>query len=182
MSDQSTRFQIQAFAREFPALFVWPGDLATRTAPLVRDDRVEVVQVARVTRELLQTRPKYKGATGSCVDIRDDDAIFLLRADWSLLGEVAQERHVHHNAAHSDHEREEGETVGEAIARLGVAEEVAFVLRRHTGYRVRDHHSDGGYAATLYKAPRGWTIPGWVEEEQRRADAQIAAQVAAVEP
>lgn len=78
----SSRFQIHAFSREFPTLFVWPDNkLATRTSPLVRDDRVERMRVARVTKE----------------------------------------------------------------------------------------------------APRGWTIPGWIEEEQRRADVQVAAQVAAVE-
>ena len=178
----SSRFQIQAFAREFWPLFVWPDNkLATRTSPMVRDDRVERMRVARVTKELLQSRPSYRGATGNCVDLRDDEAVFLLDKDFGVLGEVRQQRDVYHNAAHSDPEWEEGETVGEAIARMGCEESTAYILKRHTGYEVRNHHSVGGYCVVLYKAPRGWTIPGWIEEEQRRADAQVAAQVAALE-
>lgn len=227
---KSSRFQIQAFQVQFPALFAWPepvrvGDecpscqetygfgftwlpvdtrrsdserawlcrtcrvsprpllrvRAERTSPLVRDDRVEEVRVTHMTPELMEVRPRYEGATGDLVDLDDDDAYFLLADDLSLLGEVRQDRYVHHNEAHQDDEHFDGETLGEAIARLGCAEQVCYVLQRHVGYKIRDHHSVGGYSVTLYKVPKGWTISGWVAEQRRRAEVSIVAETAAID-
>jgi len=153
---------------------------AERTMPLVREDRVYSLQVARCTRELLEVRPRYDGATGNLVDIDDDDAVFLLDASGNLIGEVRQQRHVHHNEAHRDPENEDGECVGEAIARLGAQESCTMILRRRTGFIVRDHHSVGGYEATLHLPPKGWSIAGWCAEQQRRADTELSAVVAQV--
>jgi hypothetical protein len=54
------------------------------------------------------------------------------------------------------------------------------VLKRHTGFEIEDHFSVGGYDAVLYLAPKGWTIKEWCDEEQRRTDAEFAAQLASV--
>lgn len=171
---RTSRFQILALERQFPALF--EGEF-----PFVHRDRVEVARVERVTKELLESTPHYRGATGSLVGIRDDEQFLLLNADLSVIGRVRQERDVIHNEAHWDNEFEYGETVGEAIARLGCAQEVGYILRRHTGYDVCDHFSVGGYSVTLYKLPHGWTITNWVDEQCQCARNHLSARISEID-
>lgn len=157
---RSTRFQIQAFAREFPALF--RGD-----KPLIDASRVQEVRVSHVTRELLEVHPSSWEAAHREGD-HEDDGVWLLGADLSPIGKVRSSR------TYGTDVTADGETVGEAIARLGCADRVAAILRRWTGYGAR-------YEAVLYRAPKGWSIPEWVSEQQRRAAALLAAEVAAID-
>ncbi len=187
---KTSHFRIEAIKKSFPFLFRWPATkpnwitgngepavMAERSSPLVNDGKVYSLTIARVTKELLASTPRYTGATGSLVGIDDDFALFLLDEAGSVLGEVRQAMDIHHNEAHRDHEAEEGETVGEAIVRLGVYDVCTQVLGRHTGFIIRDHHSSGGYDAVLYLCPKGWTISGWCTEELRRAEAQVTAEL-----
>lgn len=180
----STRFQIEAFIREFTALFCWPDSptgeqqTATRTAPLVRDDRVEDIRVARVTPELLELVPARDTSDGNCVGIDDDQAVFLLAEDFSVLAEVRQNVSAW---TPQEQTRENGETVGEAIARLRDPGAVKYILERRTGDEIEERYSVGGYAVTLYKAPKGWTIPEWVAQQIARATAVLRAQVAEID-
>lgn len=178
MSQPTSRYMIRSFEKQFPGLFQWKptndgNRRATRTQPLVRQDVVETMQIRQMTPELMATVPKYNGATGNLVDLRDDDAIFLLRADMSVIGEVKQEVYIHHNEAHSDATRENGESVGEAIVRLNCVTDVAYILRRHSGFVVENHYSVGGYEATLYKLPNGWSVTEWIKTQLVRADKQL---------
>lgn len=55
-----------------------------------------------------------------------------------------------------------------------------YVVKVHTGYVIRDHWSAGGYAITLYKSPKGFSLRGWVEEQKRRASTRVAAEIKAI--
>lgn len=175
---KSTQYQIQAFTSQFPALFT-QQDPTRADRPLLRADKIEEVRVARVTQELLAARPSLRWSEGNLTSVEDDESFFLLGPDLTAIGEVRQAEDGWRAAG--DPVVRDGETVGEAIARLGCADEVAAVLHRHTGYEIEDHYSVGGYSVTLYRAPKGWSIPAWVAEQQRRASAQLSAQVAEID-
>lgn len=177
---KSTYFQIQAIRRQFPALFAWPDGQAygERNCPLVRDDRIESVSVARVTQSLMAERPSRSTQSGNLVSIDDDRAFILLGDDFSVLAEVRQDEE--HWAPDGTSARD-GETVGEAIARLPDPRAVAYVLERHTGFTVEGYRSIGGYQVTLYKAPRGWTISEWIARKQHVAERQLSAQLLAID-
>lgn len=178
------RFKIQAFLRQFPFLCTmklddarYGSDEFTNLSP----NNAEEVKVSRISPEFLHTRAWFKGATGSSVDIDDSERIFLLGKDGTILLEVEQSCDIVHNSAHEDDQLEERETVGEALLRLKNPDDVVYAVSIHTGYEIRNHHSVGGSSLTLYKAPKGFTLRGWVEEQERRAMAQVEAMVAIVD-
>lgn len=162
----STRYQIQAFARQFPSLF--SGD-----KPLIDERGVQDVRVARVTRELLETTPTSWEVAHRDGD-HEDDEVWLLDADLSPIGKVISERTY-------GPLRRDGETIGEAIARLCCGDQVSAILRRRTGYVVRCHEEVSRYDVAIYRAPKGWAIPAWIAEQQRRAEQHLAAEVAAID-
>lgn len=165
------RFKINGFFREFPFL-----------ATLVEDtSEVEEVRVARIDRDFLGKVPQYRGATGSLVGIEDSERIFLLNQNGEVLAEPRQALSITHTEAYRDDEEEEGETVGEALAYLEDPDTVAYAVCIHTGYRIRDHHSVGGYSVVVYKPPKGFTLKGWVEEQERRAKEILDAQLAEID-
>ena len=144
-------------------------------------DHVEEVKVSRISPEFLQTRAWHNGATGSLVDINESERIFLLGKEGNVIIEIAQSREVVHNEAHTDNEFDERETVGETLLRLENPDDVVYAVSVRTGYEIRDHHSVGGNFITLYKAPRGFTLKGWVEEQERRASEQLAATIVEID-
>lgn len=168
------RFKIHAFFTQFP--FLTSGD-----ETLVRDiERVEVVAISRIDKDFLGKEPKYDGATGSLVDVDDSERIYLFDRDGNLLIEVKQGGYCYHNEAHTDDESWDGETVGEALLRTDPVR-VYYAVVVRTGYEIRDCRSVGGYSVTAYKPPKGFILPEWVEEQKRRASAQIAATVAEID-
>lgn len=170
------RFKVRAFFTQFP--FLTTGD-----KPIVRDtEKVEEVAVSRIDKDFLGKEPKYDGATGSLVGIDDSERIYLFDQDGNLLVEVKQGGYCHHNEAHMDNESWNGETVGEALLRrTDPAQQVHYAVVVHTGYEIQNHHSVGGYSVTAYKPPKGFTLPEWVEEQERRAKAQVEAMVAEID-
>lgn len=165
----STRYQIQAFKRQFPAIF--SGD-----KPLIDERCVRDVRVARVTRELLETTPTSWEVAHRDGDHEDDDT-WLLNADLSPIGKVISERTYGSERLGL---RRDGETIGEAIARMGCTDRVAAILRRRAGYEVRSGEQVDRYEAVLYLAPKGWTIRAWIAEQQRLADARLSSAVASI--
>jgi hypothetical protein len=167
--------------KEFPSLFVWPdtssdGQLyATRCAPLVREDQVEHITVSRISRELMEARPSFDGSSGNLTEIDNDKAYFLLDEHFNVLAEVEQDYHLWTPRVT---EHRDGETVGEAIARHPNPDAVIYILRRHTGFEIEERYSVGGYEATLYKPPQGWTLKAWVDEQTSLASKKLAAQIA----
>ncbi len=181
----TTQYMIRAFQEQFPSLFQWAPTndgkrIAWRTQPLVDETRVRQMQALRINKALLELRPRYEGATGSLVSIDDDQAVFLLRLDQTVIGEVRQDYECHHNEAHREHEHRIGETVGEAIVRLGCAAELGFVLVRHTGYEVRDRYSVDGYDVDLYKLPKDWSVLEHCSRRVAEANRKLGMQLDAI--
>ena len=170
----TNRYEIRAFFEAFP--FLTAGD-----DPLVRNaDDVEEVAIRRIDEDFLSRVPQYDGATGSCVDIRDNERIYLLDRSGELLVEVKQGGDCRHNEAYTDDESWKGESVGEALLRTNKTQ-IHYAIVVHTGYRICDHHSVGGYSVTIYKPPEGFTLPGWVDEQKRRASEQITAFISEID-
>lgn len=174
-----SQFKIRAFFRQFP--FLSAIEFGGSNHRRIDIGRVEEVHVNRIDKDFLGVVPQYDGATGSCVDIDDSERILLLDQDGNVLVEARQQDHIHHNEAHTDNEYRAGESVGEALLRIDNPDAVMFAVRIHTGYEIRDHYSVGGYSVTLYKAPKGFSLGGWVEEQLRRASEQILATVAEID-
>lgn len=193
------RFRIRSFFAQFPFLSniatgSWYGSPdewcsnhgCTETGyhshpTFIREDDVEEVKVNRISPEFLHIRAWYRGATGSLVGIDDSERVFLLDKDGRVLVEVEQSRDVIHNEPYVDDEYEERETVGEALLRLKSPDDVMYAVSIHTGYEIRNHQSVGGNAVILYKSPKGFTLKDWVEEQERRAKAQVEAMVAEID-
>lgn len=166
----STRYQIQAFQRQFPAIFSAQSEIIAR--------EVTDVEVSRVTSLLLGRRPHAETASGNLINRGDVERYFLLAEDWRILGEVVQERE---DWTPRGTDTQGGETIGEAIVRLGVAALVAYVVRTARYYSDQPGDPEDSYSVMLYKPPRGWTIAGWVAEQERRASTALAAQIAEIE-
>ncbi len=166
------RFGIHVFRQEFESLLwilpvEWKEDMETR--------------VSRISHEFMEKRALHDGATGNLVDIADDAKIFLLSASGKLLAEVRQTIDITHNEANWDNEYEDGETVGEALLRLGQPDRVAYAVEIREGYIVKDHHSVGGYSVTLYKPPKGFTLSGWLNGQIRREKEKLSAALAEID-
>ena len=168
------RFKVQAFFEQFS--FLTEGE-----EPIVRNiEEVEEAVVSRIDKDFLDKEPQYNGATGSLVGIDDDEHIYLFDCNGNLLIEVKQGGQCTHNEAYTDDEDWDGETVGESLLRTD-PERVHYAVVVHTGYKIRDHHSVGGYSVTVYKPPKGFTLPEWVEEQKQRATAHVKAMVAEID-
>ncbi len=167
------RYYQEAFVSQFSFLFHGEN-------PVANGWLVEEVRVSRVDEALLEKTPMYDGATGSRVGIDDNEKIFLFDKEGNLLTEVEQAGYCRHNESHCDDEEWDGEAVGEALLRVD-AKDVYYVVTVHTGYRIRDHHSVGGYSVTLYKPPKGFSLPEWVKERRRRAAQAISAEIAEID-
>ncbi len=174
------KFKTQAFFREFPFLTKeqQTNDISFVLCPNV--DEVEEVFVSRIDKDFLKRVPQYSGATGSLVGIDDEESICLLDKNGDFLTSVKQGGDCIHNEGHTDDEHWDGETVGEALLQTN-PEEVHYAVLIHTGYEIQDHHSVGGYSMTLYKPPKGFSLPEWVKEQEKRAEELIKAQVAEID-
>ncbi|MCH7828434.1 hypothetical protein IH982_01015 [Patescibacteria group bacterium] len=174
------RFKVQAFFAEFPFL---ERLFQERLVVAMGYDNAEVeeVYVKRVDTNFLDKIPLYEGATGSLVGIEDAESIFLLNSQGDFLDVVHSAKSIVHNEAYLDNEEEEGESVGETLTHFRDPDVVAYAVCIHVGFKVRDHRSVGGYSVTLYKPPKGFSLRGWVEEQQRRAEQMLAAEVAEID-
>lgn len=167
------RFQIEAVLREFPFL-----------GPLVKSESVEEIKVSRISPELLDFTPKHRGATGICVNIDEREMVYLLDAQGAFVLEVKSEVNIRHNEANDRNEpleSREGETVGEALLRIEDPDTVVWAIKIHKGHHIEEHRSVGGYTVTVYKAPRGFTLKGWIEEQLQRARAGVKATIAEID-
>ncbi len=135
------RSKVIAFFQEFP----WLGNFYT-------PDQIPSIRVSRVSRDLMTTLVNnYWGN------------LLLLERNGTMLGRGGvkltpkwwwRNRQVNFS-----------ETVGDAIARLGVVNRVHFVV-------IKDPYSH----LTIYKSPKNFTITAWLEEEIRRERAAIRAE------
>ncbi len=167
----SNQYQIKAFMAQFPAIFATEkrGDKLFYTCGAfgVLSD----VRVARVTPELMRHTPHFERHPYSSREER----VLLFSRDWALLGSVAQSQggqvgHTRFDAR--------GESVGEAVSRLGCARDVAFVVSvteddPHEGERTTE--------VVVHKAPKGWSIPEWIAREEQRACNQLVGDLLAID-
>lgn len=170
----TNKFAIQVFLNEFPFI---KNILKAKHIT----GEVEEVKVLRISPEFLDTMPWYTGATGSLVGIDDDERIFLLDSEGGLLLEVKQSRDITHNEQYQENELRGFETIGEALLRLDNPDKVVFALRVHLGYVVENHHSVGGFSITLFKAPKNFTLKGWVEEQLNREKTLLSATITEID-
>jgi len=170
MTMKMNKFKVRAFFEEFEFL-----------QKIAEAEGAEEVYVKRIDENFLKRVPIYSGATGSLVDITDSEKIFLLDKDGNVLTEVKPSVDIRHNEAHWDDESWDGETVGEAIGDLDNPNEVLCAILIHRGFKIRDHHSIGGYSLTVYKPPKSFTLLGWIKEQERREKQLLSAQLVEID-
>ncbi len=136
-----------------------------------KEDQVKSINFQRVDRELMVKSPEKSQAGG------DPFLPLIFWSKYILLDENGKKLATVGVKPVSmkwwkpltwSGEQQFGETVGDAIARLGDrAGEVYFVL----------HSSPSPpFEIILYKPPKNFTIQGWLEEEIRRERAAIRAE------
>ncbi len=195
----SNRFRIQTFFRQFTFLTKvrtgkesvfshqkceHPGCVegAMHDHPtFISPSATEEVTVMRVSPDLLAQRAWTKSASGSRVDICDRTRFFLLNQQGELLAEVQDSLDILHHEAHTDNVYWEAETVGEALLRLSNPDEVYYIMCLHTGYRIKNHESVGGYAVTLYKPRQGFSLNNWVAKQMELEQARLAGTIAEID-
>jgi len=160
------RFRYNAFLREFPFLADLIGDL--------RPPDCESITVKRMDEEVLHKTPRHNIAIGSCVDIHDIEKVYVITPDG--VHKVQAEKYGHSNYAHEGPWHYNGESILDAIDRLGVENSVTHVAVIHSGYHVRDHCSTADWCCTVYKPARNLDLPALIERETERARAQVQAE------
>lgn len=167
----SNRYQIKAFVSQFPAIFATEDRDGKSYYVHGAFAALCDVRVARVTPELMTKIPKWERYPNSAYK----ESILLFNKNWTLVGSVNQSEsgqigHAHFSAR--------GESVGEAISRLGCARDVAFVVAI-----VEDDPYEGERTTevVLYKSPKGWSVAEWVAREERRARNQLTGDLLAID-
>ena len=163
----SNRYQIKAFQSQFPALFATRRDGDREVYVHGAFGVLSEVRVARVTPELMAHAPHCEQHPYSW----NAERVLLFTHNWTLLGSVAQSE-----SGQIGHTRFDarGESVGEAISRLGCARDVAFIASI-----VEDdpHEGERTTEVVVHKTPKGWSIPEWIAREERRARNQLAGDL-----
>lgn len=119
---------------------------------LARPSYVSAVSVARVGVDFLVR------------DLQEREAVHFLNESGEVLVSVDPEEYA--------------ETIGEALLRAEPAiENIRFAVL----IEGKEDHQWDRLTITIYKPPKGFTLKGWVEEQKRRASAQIQAMVAKID-
>jgi len=162
------RFKYDAFLREFPFLEdIFDG---------FQCSDCDSIGIERIDSNLLNYVPSEKLATGSLVGIRDIERVdFVLRSWDVVICAVRPSGSAVHNEAHCDNESWSGESVLEAIYRRGLDQEIEYIIKVESGYKVRDHHSLANWCATIYKPASGDLISDLLAEARDAAAAEVAA-------
>lgn len=167
-------FRSQSIIRQFPEVV----PLLIFGSRQWRD--CEACTVTRATRDLLLSVPQHTTQDGSCVDINErTDVHFVLSNGTVINNAVYQEETFRSHAAHAETHHREGESIVAAIARHGVADTLAYIVRAHYGYEVVDHYSTRTWRAEIIRPAKGFTWGTIEAEQQERADAALWAAIAA---
>ena len=160
------RAKVLAFFQEFPFL-----------GNILDENDVRYAYVRRVDRGLLAKKSERHEDDPECFSGHSVwDVYMLLDGGGFLLATVDGPTRKKWWRPATWGKKRFGETVGDAIARLGDwAEEVFFVV-----HFVPVMEVDGG-TLTLYKLPKSFTLKGWLEEELRREQAVIRAESEAID-
>ena len=166
-------FRSQSIVRQFPAV----QSLITGSRTW-RD--CEACTVARATKDSLLSVPLHISQDGSHVDIEErTDVHFVLRDGTIIKDAVYHEEDFRSHYAHSENHHREGESIVAAIARHGVADTLAYIVRAHYGYETIEHHSTRTWRAEINRPAKGFTWGTIVAEQQERADAALGSEIAA---
>ena len=164
--------KVKAFFKEFPFL-----------ANFVNWEDVDSPQVSRVTPELLQETASrnatpaifYAFSIGypPAILMRRNTRIRLLDKEGNLLYEVGAWKNPHYRwwnpfTAY----RFQDETVGDALHRLGEkSRDVYYILSLDWYF---------GIQLVLYKPPKEFSIPGWLDEQLGVEKANLRKEIAAI--
>jgi Fe-S-cluster formation regulator IscX/YfhJ len=167
-------FKFQALCREFPFL----AEIVTNEEEVTEAE----VRIARIDGNLLTFTPRYRGATGDRVGICDEQNIhFILKDGTFVRYAVLQDIEITHNEAYQDDESRCGETVLDAIERLGLEDNLALIVSEAKGYVIRDHYSVGGCRVVVFKPTKKCPLSKTLAEARARAQELVAAEIAALD-
>jgi len=160
------RFKRVSYLREFP----WLHDLKPW----------KDVQVKRLDEVVLRhLEPVVEIHTGSMVDIHIEDEVhFVLNSGKIMKNVVHQRFEWRSNYIHEEPVDKPGETILEAIDRLGVADVIRYVVLQEQGHEYVSGQYDREVALiTIYKLPRGKTLGEFVEKARRDAEKEVAREI-----
>jgi hypothetical protein len=150
------------------------------------------VSIKRVTKELLAKVPKEYAWDGSLVGIDEWTMVHFVveepmeyitgRRKEGVLTELpsAVRCHVHtgSNRAHEGEHESQGETILEAIYRLGITETLRYIVIVRGGYNVVESYSRPNWEATIYKPAKDFTLADAIAEARKEARAAVVAESA----
>lgn len=165
-------FEIKAFFKKYGFLTHQTKD---HEVPIVEHpESVEEVKIRFINDKVLNERPFEDVATGSLVGIDDCRDFYLLDLDGQNITIVKCSISHVHNEAYTDNHSSTGETIGEALLRCDDISKVGYIVKKHTGYSVEDHHSVGGYSVTIYLPSKHFSLKGWFDNKAQEAEKAIS--------
>lgn len=156
-----SRAYLLAFQVEFPWLF---------EDGLVDSNRLETVVFLPLERELLDQVPSWGRSESNLSDRNDRQRYLVFDQDGRLLVEVAPDyEHWTPRETYS----ESGETVADAILRASGQDSAYWIVEVHTGWRVFEHYSVGGYDVRVFEDREG-ELREWLAERVLSASEDLA--------
>ncbi len=168
------RFKFEAYKQEFPALNTLLLDRSEQPRNPIDCDEIKI---ARVTRELLGSKPHWSSHSGSIVSISKKETVAFLLKDGTLIKDAVKQSGSHgSNYAYTDSYTDEGETYLESIFRHSCSGVLALIFVVKTGFAIRNHCSETNFSVTIYKPSKTESITETIAEAISSASAEVRAE------
>ncbi len=171
------RFKYQAMCNEFPWLQQAIGTQRHDNAQARNLIDLDSVEIKRITVEVLDKKPSDNDYIGSLVGIHEwDEVVFVLDDGTVMRDAVKRGAYWKSNYAHEGNRTSDGEDMLEAIARLDVANTLAYIVWACGGYNAENHYSAGNWRATIYKPAKDFTLAEVITAVEAKALEQVKTE------
>ncbi len=171
------KMKLDAFLHEFPFL------RSTRSASddlYTLNDGVESLSISikRIDETVLDKTPSQYYWNGSAGVTHSDEIIDFILKDGTVIENAVKQKGISgSNYAHSSRSEWEGQSVLDGIYEKDVAERLKYVVIYRDDYRNWDNNNDCNYVSiTIYKLPKGTTVPELVEKKKKEIEKQLKIQ------
>ncbi|MFL1672504.1 hypothetical protein [Paenibacillus dendritiformis] len=164
------RFRYEALVEEFPFL------TGISFFEDVNDAiyHCEHIVIKRLDDVVLNMKPRHESASGSMVSIDDEQRVHFILDDGQIIIDAVHKEWEHRTD--NDWFEKPGETILEAIHRIGVANQVKHIVIAHIGYDIVQHRSTEKWNVTVYKLPKYTTLSAEIEKAQQKAREKVRAE------
>ena len=177
------RFKLNALKQEFS--FLKDTALLRRDGSERESDSLDGIVIKRITKDLLNHTPREHFWDGSLVGIEEWERVDFVLNDYNnpqnhiiVRDAVKCSGDSGSNYAHQGHYEWDGETILEAIDRLGMADTLLYIVISEGGYNIVEHHSQSNWRTTIYKPAKDFNIRDAISDARIAAFKEVSAEAA----